>query len=472
MNNKLKYKENDVNGNTLNEDSGHKEYFIHYEKNEYKIIIEKRNNEILIKCQAYETNLNINNIFLMNIKFYSIDEIHKYIINKFEEKKIFIKNIIPNESLKLIVKNNDEIEAEIVLVNENKTKNFSNDELNDFSSSKNNIALKENLNYNEIKLIKDLIKDSYVYYSFLDNTFCVFESIDKILYLIYGNKYRSIISFNIIDSKKINEIKNAHESYITNFRHYLDINNKRDLIITISADDNNVKLWNIVNLELLVDIQNINKDGLLYSSCFLKDNSQIYIISSNYDYSGNCEPIKLFDFNGNYIKDINSSEDKTYFIDSYHDEKLDINYIITGNKNDVKVYDFEKDDLYKKYDDNDNKGHYSIVVYNKDDIIKLIESSDDKNIRIWNFHTGQLINKINVSNKYCLNGICLWDHEYIFVGCYDKKIKLLNINKGILVKNISGHNSRVLTIKKIVHPIYGKCLISQSWDNKIKLWST
>ena len=257
MNNKLKYKENDINGNILNEDSGHKEYFIPYEKNEYKIIIEKRNNEILIKCQVYETNLNINNIFLMNIKFYSFDEIHKYIINKFEEKKIFIKNIIPNESLKLIIKNNEEIEAEIVLTSENKNKNLSNDELNDFSSSKNNIALKENLNYNEIKLIKDLIKDSYVYYSFLDNTFCVFESIDKILYLIYGNKYRSIISFNIIDSKKINEIKNAHESYITNFRHYLDINNKRDLIITISADDNNVKLWNIVNLELLVDIKNL-----------------------------------------------------------------------------------------------------------------------------------------------------------------------------------------------------------------------
>ena len=472
MNNKLKYKENYINGNISNENLGYKEYFIQYEKNEYKILIEKRSNEILIKCQSYETNLNINNILLMNFNFYSIEEIHKYIINKFEEKKIFIKNIIPNESLTLIIKNNEEVEAEIALSNENKIKNLSSDESNDFSSSKNNIALKDNLNFNEIKLIKDLIKDSYVYYSFLDNTFCVFESIDKILYLIYGNKYRSIISFNIIDSKKINEIKNAHESYITNFRHYLDINNKRDLIITISADDNNIKLWNIVNLELLVDIQNINKDGLLYSSCFLNNNSQIYIISSNYDYSGNCEPIKVFDFNGNYIKEINSSEDKTYFIDTYHDEKLDINYIITGNKNDVKVYDFDKDDLYKKYDDNDNKGHYSVVIYNKDDIIKLIESSDDKNIRIWNFHTGQMINKINVSNKYCLNGVCLWDHEYIFVGCYDKKIKLLNINKGILIKNISGHNSRVLTIKKIAHPIYGNCLISQSWDNKIKLWST
>ena len=456
-----------------NENLSHKEYFIIYEKYEYKIIIEKRNNEILIKCQIYETNLNINNILLLlNIKFFSINEIHKYIINKFEERKVFIKSIIPNESLKLIMINNKENDIEIDLVNENKIKDLSNNKLNDFSVSKNNISLKDNLNYNEIKLIKDLIQDSHAYYSFLDNTFCVFESIDNILYLIYGNKHRSIISFNIIDSKKINEIKNAHKSYITNFRHYLDINNNRDLIITISADDNNIKLWNIVNLELLVDIQNVNKDGLLYSSCFLNNNPQIYIISSNYDYSGNCEPIKVFDFNGKYIKEINNSEDKTYFIDSYHDEKSDINYIITGNKNDIKVYDFDKDDIYKNYDDNDNKGHYSIVIYNKDDIIKLIESSDDKNIRIWNFHSGELINKIKISDKYCLNSICLWSYEYIFVGCYDKKIKLININKGILVKNISGHNSRVLTIKKIIHPIYGKCLISQSWDNRIKLWST
>ena len=471
MNNKFKYKENDINVNKLNGNLSHKVYKIQYENNEYEINIEKRSNEILIRSQTYEITLNINNILLWKNKFDSIDEIYKYIINKFEERNIFIKSMIPNESLKLIIKYNTSIDDEIILINENKIKDLSNNKLNDFSGSKNNATLKDNFNYNEINFIKDLIKDSDVYYSFLDNTFCVFESIDQILYLVYGNINRSIILFNIIDSKKMNEIKNAHRYYITNFRHYFDINNKRDLIITISADNNNAKLWNIVNLELLVNIENINKDGLLYSSCFLNDNCQIYIISSNYNYSGNCEPIKVFDLNGKYIKEIYNSEDKTYFIDSYHDEKLDINYIITGNKNDIKVYDFDNDDIYKKYDDNDNKGHYSVVIYNKDIIIKLIESSDDKNIRIWNFHTGQLINKIKISDKYCLNGICLWNDEYIFVGCYDKKIKLIDFKKGILVKNISGHNNRVLTIKKITHPIYGKCLLSQSWDYRIKLWS-
>ena len=48
------------------------------------------------------------------------------------------------------------------------------------------------------------------------------------------------------------EIKNAHDRDIINFRHHLDIINKRDLIISISSDDNDLKLWDVVKWELLV----------------------------------------------------------------------------------------------------------------------------------------------------------------------------------------------------------------------------
>jgi len=39
----------------------------------------------------------------------------------------------------------------------------------------------------------------------------------------------------------IKEIKNYHNEYINNFRHYLDKINKRDLIISISPDDSNIR---------------------------------------------------------------------------------------------------------------------------------------------------------------------------------------------------------------------------------------
>ena len=100
----------------------------------------------------------------------------------------------------------------------------------------------------------------------------------------------------------------------------------------------------------------------------------------------------------------------------------------------------------------------------------MIESSMDGNIRIWNFHSGELLNKIKVCDKG-LNGICLWNDENLFVGCEDKTIKLINLNKLLIIKNLDGHNNSVINIKKIIHPKYGECLISQGSDiDKIKLW--
>ena len=100
----------------------------------------------------------------------------------------------------------------------------------------------------------------------------------------------------------------------------------------------------------------------------------------------------------------------------------------------------------------------------------MIESSGDGSIRIWNFHSADLLDHIIVSKKR-LFGIILWNDEYLFVGCEDKSIKLLELESGDIINNLIGKNKAVLTIKKLFHPKYGKCLISQGIkDNQIKLW--
>ena len=41
----------------------------------------------------------------------------------------------------------------------------------------------------------------------------------------------------------------------------------------------------------------------------------------------------------------------------------------------------------------------------------------------------------------------------------------------MVVKNLKGHNNDVVTVKKVKHPKYGECLISQGSSNdNIKLW--
>ena len=320
----------------------------------------------------------------------------------------------------------------------------------------------------KIYFLKNLVKDSYTDYD-SDNTFDVFLSINNILFLIYSNKKKSIISYNLNDNKKINEFKNAHNMYISILKHYLDNKNKRDLIISVSCDDNNLKLWNINNLECLLNLKNIYNKGILSSACLLNNNNNIYIISSNINSVFFSNPIKVFDLDGNKIKEISDSYDNIAFIDNFYDNKMCKNYIITGNEGYSQSFDFNENKIYHKYFDDDHKFHNSIVINNNGDKTKLIESSEDGNIRIWNFHTCILLNKINIDDE--LYGLCIWDNECLFVGCYCGHIKMIEFKKEIRIKNLKSHKSKVLTIKKMVHPKYGKCLLSQGYYNDtIKLW--
>ena len=486
------------------------DYYLIKDSKVHKILIGKRKSDLLFKCQKYELRLkNIDLAKLTKYKYNNIDEAYKYIVNLFEQNKIIINEITVNKSIKLKLELNISKDIEIILLYNKENKDLVINELNNnYNELKNDINnLKDeisklrkdiinlkinnnkinsvntntntNINSNnknksfdpkEIKYSKELINDSYAKFA-LDNTFSVFKSINDIFYLIYTNKNISIIAHDLIDNRKIIEIKKAHEQYITNFRHYLDKIKKRDLLISISGEDNNIKLWNINNFDLLLNINNINKDGFLDSACFLNNNINIYIITSNVNYL-NPELLKVFDFKGNLVKEINNSNDITVFLDSYYEPKTNRNYIISGSYGFVKSYDFQKDKIFHKYFDGDNnKSHDSIIISKEEDVVKLIGTTEDGYIRIWNFHSGILINKI-LASDCSIYGICLWSEDYVFVGSKDKSIKLIDIKSGKIVNNLIGCNNYVLTLKKIFFPKYGECLVSQGWKNEpIQLWT-
>ena len=507
----------------------YEEYYVLKDNKAYKIIVGKINNEIIIKYKKYEMKINNVRIPLFRESgVNSIDEGYEYLINIFEQNNVIIKDIVINKTFKLILKMSIdyiEEEKEIILLyskdNSNsiksklnfKTNNNENeivdlkdeieflrtdlinlkDEVNLLRNEFNNlnvinnpnntdylfsqisnksmprISPKKNLSPKNMKFLKDLTSDSYSSYS-LDNSFSVFKSINDILYLIYSNKNRAIISFNLVTKQKMSEIANAHDYYITNLRHYLDEINRRDLVMSISKYNNNIKIWNANDFQCLFNVKDINKQGELLSACLLMNNDEINVISSNDSWEAESEPIKVYDIEGHKIKEINEFFEPTYFIDSYYDKQLCKNYLITGHRGFVISYDYDKNKIYHKYYDKDNRPHCSIIIYNKDDIIKLIDSCDDGNIRIWNFHTGTHLNRIRVNNEYIF-GICLWDEDYLFVGCKDKIIKLIDLNNGIIIKDLYGHKNNVIAVKKINHPKYGDCLISQGVGcDEIKLW--
>ena len=308
----------------------------------------------------------------------------------------------------------------------------------------------------------------------MDNTICVFKSIDDINYLIYSTPKQSIVSFNINTKQKINEIKNAHKNCILNFRHCLDKKNNRDLILSIAENEKDIKVWDIKSVECILILKDVNK-SYLFSSCFLNDSNQIYIVSSfYYDYwsKNNTDTIKIFDLSGKLIKEIaDSKNDQICFIDTYNDKNSNQIYIITGNENYVRSFNYKENKKYQKYACNNNINHVSLLIYDKGEIIKLIDSCSDGKIRIWNFHTGKIIEKINVSfeSYRALFGLCLLNENKLFVGSSDTKIYLIDLENR-LIDNLKAHKSSVLAIKIINCQNYGEILISHGNDNTIKFW--
>ena len=464
----------------------YEEYFLLKENNAFKIIVEKINdNNISIKCKRYAAQINLQEFsILTKTSFNNIDEVYEYIINIFENNNVNIKEININQEMKLLLTTftgKREKKIQLALAYNKGNKNLIINELQNFTKEVNNIKnemillekeinnLKNNSKCKSINYLNNIENDSYAYTT-LDNTFSVFKSIDNILYLIYSNKKKSIISYNLLKNNKEKEIKNAHDNYITNFRHYSDTN-KRDLIISISNEDNNLKLWDNKTWNCLLNIKKINVEGVLNSACFLNSNNKLYILTSNCNMIGKCEPIKVYNCNGSIIKELEDSCYDTFFIDTYYDNNSSKNYIITGNYGYIRSYDYNENNLYHKYCDyNDDYGHLSIVINNNNKVIKLIESSCDGIIRIWNFESEELLNKINICNEK-LFGICLWDKDYLLVGCKDKTIKFIDIKNGKLINSLTGHNNFVIGIKQIYIPQYGECLISQGFDNSIKLWT-
>ena len=323
-----------------------------------------------------------------------------------------------------------------------------------------------------------LTSDSFSYHS-LDNTFTVFESVDKILYIIYSNIKNSIIFYDLIDNKKKSTIKNAHKTYITNLRHYLDKMNNINLLISLSSMDNNIKVWNINKIECLLNLENVNNTGELYSACLLFNNNNQYIITSNFKLNSFYIYIKIFDFKGNKISEIDNG--RCFFIDTYYDKHYSKNYIISCNKGNVKSFDFNEKLLYQIYsynhlniEDDYNCDYKSAIIKEEKNIKKLISSNNVGSIVIWDFHSGSHLQTIEVGRGlYNLLGLCLWeDNNYIFVGCSDRAIKLIDLKKGRVIKNFFNHMNEILTNKKINHPKFGKCLISKSKKKEpLKIWS-
>lgn len=332
--------------------------------------------------------------------------------------------------------------------------------------SKNTIE-KENIFFKSLKKLVEAPCSK----SDLDVTSIIFKSIDDLLLIVYATEQISLVCYDINNNQKVNEVLNAHEQKITYLKQHSDKINKINIMLSISRDNNYIKVWDIATFDCLHEFLNINKAGWINCACFLKDNNQTYILSTNCTgYSQDPEPIKVYDLKGKSIKTINDSDNNTYFIDIYYAENTSKKYIITGNSGLSRSYEYNENKLIKKYEGNDYKFHNNAIINDKGDKVNLIELSQDGNVRIWDFYEGKLLEEIHICD-HSLTGLCLWNKNHLIVccGCDRDNFKIVNLKKKDNIIKIEGKKDGIQRISKIDHSQYGECLITQGKDG-FELW--
>ena len=444
----------DENKNLKKENNELKEKLSLLSLNEEKLKkSEKEKENLKIELQKLKNSLNKNNTIENKQNKKSLNAVDSTLRQHSLDSiiNIYQTNTNKNKKEEIKKKDNKNINKNEIIENENQNKiNF---------ESKSPINL---------KVHKTITQSSYIPYT-LDNSFTAFLSLNNELLLVYPTKNKSIECFDLIKNKFHKTILNAHNGLILTIRHYCPKNINKDIILT-GANDFCVKVWDVETWSCICNINKIYPKGNMYSVCVLFDEFQkesFIFTSSDSDY------IKIWDFHGKFIKNINkTNNNENYFIDTYYDNKEYKYYLISGEMKCVKSYELNTHQLYRTYSDgNSYSEHVSAFIYKQGGIVKLVESEFYGSIRIWNFHNGYLIKKIDICRRIPLVSMCLWNENYLLVSSTDNTIKLVDFKNYELIKSFSGHNNEVGTIKKIIHPTFGECLLSQGLANEqIKLW--
>jgi len=295
--------------------------------------------------------------------------------------------------------------------------------------------------------------------------YVVFKSFDNKLMFVYNDDI-SIISYDLVDNKKINEIKNGHDNIIYQINHHFDKKHKRDIIMTISIIDNNIKVWDINKCECILDI--IDKGNSEILSCFLSYNDQIYILTSNN--KGSSAPFNIYDLNGTIIDKIYFDDKCIDFMDIYYDNKLSKAFIIVCSHSRSLSYDFNEKKIYQNYLGTQNE-ITKLIIFDDQNVIKLL-GKGSLELKIWSFHTGEILECIQLN--YTISGLCIWNNRYlVWYTNYRKShscdFELFDLKeKRMRRKLILCQKCNISLINKICHPNYGECLLAKT-NNSIKL---
>lgn len=318
------------------------------------------------------------------------------------------------------------------------------------------------------KDITDKLQKSYT----IDGVFCAFTTFDGRSYVAWGCPTFTLEVFDLLQDRLAKSLTGFNQHiYIT--RHFFDQSQKKDFLLATSYSKS-CKVWDCQDFSNVLTLQNCHSGSYLYSGLLVFDalrpeSPLVLTVAPN-------ENIKVWDFAGALVNQINATADYTYYLNVWYDERNSTEknniYIINANSKDVKIYDYRTGKVYKTFYNTEQQSawHMSALVEYIGQKPYLFESDGQGNLRVWDIETQSVFKKVMLEGIN-LRGICFWNELYVLVAGTDKTVKVINYMLEKLEGVIDANNNILCTIDKIHHPLHGECLFTGGIDGKIKMFT-
>lgn len=329
------------------------------------------------------------------------------------------------------------------------------------SKSKSNFKSDKPIFKNKVSIVENVFD-----YNF-KNVFIAFRSISNELILLYVNNINEIVLYDLEKFQLLSNNFNSHNEMISFLKHFKDINNKRDIIVSISNIDCDVKLWEIKKslLSCIYDLGNVYVNGFVHGACFISFNSVIFLCVINYETPNKGDNIKLLNIETEKMFALKNTAQPIRQIETFINNK-DI-LIIVCTPSCIKSYYFNPKllTLYKEYSEKEKSTHIHFEIFSRKGFqAKIIDSDDKKIIRIWGLDSCDLLYKIDMNKNKNRNiddidnydDICLFNNYLLIYQ--DNCLKVLDINF-LEITNCYKFSNNLEDIISIEHNRYGKCIL-------------
>ena len=295
------------------------------------------------------------------------------------------------------------------------------------------------------------------------------------LYLICPSDNFTIKITRIKDNQLIKTLE-GHTGRITLIRHFYNNITKKNYLIS-SGKKSEVKIWDLSdNFNLLFSLKiNYSENTCIYSCIlFFSENKGNYLITSSNE-NQNEDYTKIYDFNTHqFIANIDLTNQVEIFYLLLWENNSN-NYLIESSLGRILIHNLETKELFHILTSNNKSIQNSMCLIKNPEINNvdlLCTTTIHGNLDFWDLGTFTHKFSIKYKSSYFYDVINWYDKYVIVAEKFNSSIIIIDLLQRKVINVLKNKNSSfVISLKKIIHPLFGQSILSSDIDKNIILWT-